>query len=327
MLIAIYSQGVNKNEQYKNFLTLVNDGLSEQDKLTYSEAKKLSLIFQNICSGKNVFTGRIHYDENSKLVGMRTKRIPLELLLETAKQDLTEEDFDRFQKFNKKIKDKFEKRIPNQLTSRKKTEEKVMLSTSPIASLGSHNALSQPPSPIALPLGSHASPPPRLDGLFNLENFPRASPPKSFALGSCFELPSRLRSQSQSQSQSLSPSENSQSTPSRSQSQSLSPSENSQSTQSRSRSQSESPRKSLEAQLSSIGSPLQSFERSQSLSSMEYFEKENTDPNRVSTPGVSTPTIFLDTPDRVSQKSLRNFLPLGEKLEKKLNKRKLEYRL
>jgi hypothetical protein len=328
LLIAIYSQGVNKNEQYKKFLRLVNDGLSEQDKLTYSEAKKLSLIFQNICSGKNVFTGRIHSNENSKLVGMRSKRIPLELLLETARQDLAEEDFARLQKFNKKIKDKFEKRIPNQLTSRKGPEEEVKSpSLSPIASLRSYKALSQPPSPIALPLGSHASPPPRLDGLLNLENFLRDSSPKSFASRLCSESPSRLPSQSQSQS--LSPSENSQSTPSQSQSQSqsLSPSENSQSTQSRSRSQSESPRKSLEAQLSSIGSPLQSFERSQSLSSMEYFEKENTDPNRVSTPGVSTPTIFLDTPDRVSQKSLRNFLPLGEKLEKKLNKRKLEYRL
>jgi len=274
LLIAIYSQGVNKNEQYKKFLTLVNDGLSEENKLNYSEAKKLSLIFQNICSGKNVFTGRIHYDENSKLVGMRTKRIPLELLLETARQDLAKEDFDRFQKFNKeiqkfnkKIKSKFEKRIPNQLTSRKKTEEKVMLSTSPIASLRSHKELSQPPSPIALPLGSHASPPPRLDGLFNLENFSRASPPKSFESSSPFEL---------------------------------------QSPPSRSRSQSESPRPS-ESQSASIKSRSQ-YKLSRSLSPKRHLEKENIHSNR-----VGTPIIYLDTPEKVCQSPRQNILPLGQK--------------
>jgi hypothetical protein len=54
---------------------------------------------------------------------------------------------------------------------------------------------------------------------------------------------------------------------------------------------------------------------------MEYFEKENTDPNRVSTPGVSAPTIFLDTPDKVSQNSLRNFSPLDKKVVRKIESR------
>ena len=105
LAIAIKCGGVNnQKDKYEQNLQILNKEISEdKDKFYFSEAKKLSLLFQKNSEKNNIFTGRI--DEGAKninvvVVGMRTKRIPLELLYGLARNELNTKDFEVFKKFH-----------------------------------------------------------------------------------------------------------------------------------------------------------------------------------------------------------------------------------
>jgi hypothetical protein len=102
LAIAIKCGGVNnQKDKYEQNLQILNKEISEdKDKFYFSKAKKLSLLFQENSKKNNIFTGRIDEGvENINVVGMRTKRIPLELLSGLAIKELKLEDFEKFQKF------------------------------------------------------------------------------------------------------------------------------------------------------------------------------------------------------------------------------------
>jgi hypothetical protein len=103
LLIAIHSRGVkNKKIKYEEILTLLN---GDSKRLNYEEAKELSKNFQSTCADEfNIYTGRIPNNHDAKLVGMRTKRIPLELLIETAKEELGADEFEKFSEVVEKLK-------------------------------------------------------------------------------------------------------------------------------------------------------------------------------------------------------------------------------
>jgi len=98
-LMAIKFQGINKKET--EFNTLL-DG----DNLNYKEARNFSKSFQETSKKEGFLTGRV--DEyrkirESEIVGMRTKRIPLILVIDLARKMLSTDEFDGFMDFQKKI--------------------------------------------------------------------------------------------------------------------------------------------------------------------------------------------------------------------------------
>ena len=106
-LIAIKLQGIGNKEI--GCQTLLNDinrneNLSGIDLLNFNDAKKLSSLFQMNTMKNNIFTGRVEdYTKPKKVVGMRTKRIPLSLLMSVAEHQLNEEDFQKLQIFQEKL--------------------------------------------------------------------------------------------------------------------------------------------------------------------------------------------------------------------------------
>ena len=120
-LIAIKLQGIgNKIMECQNLLNAINknENLSEADLLNFNDAKKLpsadllnfndakklSSLFQINTMRNNIFTGRVEdYTRPKKVVGMRTKRIPLSLLMSVAEHQLNKEDFKNLQIFQGKL--------------------------------------------------------------------------------------------------------------------------------------------------------------------------------------------------------------------------------
>jgi len=103
LLIAIYSGGVKHEKiKYKQHLDFLN---GDSKRLNYEEAKELSKNFQSTCADEfKIYTGRISNNDNAKLVGMRTKRIPLELLIEVAREELGADEFEKFLEVAEKLK-------------------------------------------------------------------------------------------------------------------------------------------------------------------------------------------------------------------------------
>jgi len=103
LLIAIHSGGVKHEKiKYKQHLDFL---YGNSKRLNYKEAKELSKIFQSICADEfKIYTGRISNNHDAKLVGMRTKRIPLELLIETANEELGADEFEKFLEVDEKLK-------------------------------------------------------------------------------------------------------------------------------------------------------------------------------------------------------------------------------
>jgi hypothetical protein len=127
-LMAIKLQGINKKETEFNSLS---DSADPSNSLNYKEAKNFSKLFQRASKEKGLLTGRV--DEyrkikESKIVGMRTKRIPLILVVELARKMLSKEEFDGFMVFQKKI---FE--IPTKAPA---TESSTTLKGGDVAGLG-----------------------------------------------------------------------------------------------------------------------------------------------------------------------------------------------
>jgi len=106
LALAVKLGGVgNKGTEYKRHLNELNESIAkEEDKLSFEEAKKLSFLFQRQSKEQNIYTGRIAEDrKNTNLVGMRTKRIPLDLLKEMA-QGLGKDNSGEFKVFLEIIK-------------------------------------------------------------------------------------------------------------------------------------------------------------------------------------------------------------------------------
>ena len=85
LALAVKLGGVgNKGIEYCNQLNELNQSITEdKDKLSFEKAKKLSFLFQQQTQKQDIYTGRIAEDqEKTNLVGMRSKRIPLDLLKE-----------------------------------------------------------------------------------------------------------------------------------------------------------------------------------------------------------------------------------------------------
>jgi len=101
LALAVKLGGVgNKGIEYHHQLNELNESIAkEEDKLSFEEAKKLSFLFQRQSKEQNIYTGRIAEDrENTNLVGMRSKRIPLDLLKEMA-DGLGKENSEEFKDF------------------------------------------------------------------------------------------------------------------------------------------------------------------------------------------------------------------------------------
>jgi hypothetical protein len=97
-LIAIKLQGINNNE--KNFNKLLRESGENFGDSNYKDAKQISKLFQEQSKEIGLFTGRVsEYHPNieeSKIVGMRTKRIPLVLVMELAKEMLKPQELNLF---------------------------------------------------------------------------------------------------------------------------------------------------------------------------------------------------------------------------------------
>jgi hypothetical protein len=103
-LIAIKLQGINNNKD--NFNKLLEQIGETPGDLNYNHAKEISKLFQEQSKKIGLLTGRVsEYKENfkeSEIVGMRTKRIPLVLVMELAKEIL-KTDFELFKQIQNKI--------------------------------------------------------------------------------------------------------------------------------------------------------------------------------------------------------------------------------
>lgn len=124
-LIAIKLQGIgNKKMECQNLLIDINknENLSEADLLNFNDAKKLSSLFQMNTMQNNIFTGRVEdYTKPKKVVGMRTKRIPLSLLMTVAQNQLNKEDFQKLQTFQEKLNQNSFNLTPDSSLSKSKT--------------------------------------------------------------------------------------------------------------------------------------------------------------------------------------------------------------
>jgi len=102
-LMAIKLQGINEKESEFNLLLMNYD---PSNSLNYKEAKNFSKLFQRASKEKGFLTGRVEEYRKireSEIVGMRTKRIPLILVVELARKMLSRDQFDGFMDFQKKI--------------------------------------------------------------------------------------------------------------------------------------------------------------------------------------------------------------------------------
>ena len=124
-LIAIKLQGIgNKEMECQNLLIDINknENLSEADLLNFNDAKKLSSLFQMNTMQNNIFTGRVEdYTKPKKVVGMRTKRIPLRLLMSVAENQLNKEDFQKLRSFQEKLNQNSFNLTPDSSLSKSKT--------------------------------------------------------------------------------------------------------------------------------------------------------------------------------------------------------------
>ncbi len=124
-LIAIKLQGIgNKEMECQNLLIDINknENLSEADLLNFNDAKKLSSLFQMNTMQNNIFTGRVEdYTRPKKVVGMRTKRIPLRLLMSVAENQLNKEDFQKLRSFQEKLNQNSFNLTPDSSLSKSKT--------------------------------------------------------------------------------------------------------------------------------------------------------------------------------------------------------------
>ena len=110
-LMAIKLQGINKKESEFNSLLKSDDPskLKSDDpsnSLNYQEAKNFSKLFQRASKKEGFLTGRVADMSNineDNIVGMRTKRIPLILVIELARKMLNSDEFNGFMEFQKKI--------------------------------------------------------------------------------------------------------------------------------------------------------------------------------------------------------------------------------